>query len=122
MMQSPLLNFNELVQLAQQDPQALEALRQQVCQQLIASARPADQRKLKGLQFKIDMERRRAKSQTIVCTQLYDRMNSSFAQLKALLSHTQAMLPHQSSAQPAPAPTAESTTQHSAHIIPFPTH
>ena len=121
-MSLPLLNFDDLVTLAKHNPQALETVRQQACAQLIASASPAEQRRLKGLQFKIDMERRRARSTSATCMRLSEMMNDSFAQLKGILSQTQSQLP--SSASSASATTASTPVQMPAtdNIFLFPVH
>lgn len=118
---SLLPNFDELVELAKQDPQALEALRQQACEQLIASANPEDQRKLKGLQFKIEMERRRTRSHSATCLRLSEMMSHSFTQLKTLLSQTQDRLPHKTQTLPTPA-VVEESTNYKNNIFPFPSH
>ncbi len=112
-MTQPLLpSFNELVQLAQQDPQALESLRLHACEQLIQAATPEEQRKLRGLQFKIDMERQRSKSTTSICIRLSEKMHTAFTQLKSVLSQAQTMRPVD--------PLVEKNI--SANILPFSTH
>ena len=123
MLQSLLLNFDDLVELAKKDPHALERLRQQTCHQWLALAPTQDRRKLNGLQFKIDMSRQRSQSNTAHCMQLYQQMNESFMQLKTLLSQTQDMLPHDKRAHPTlSTPTTKDDQQKktSADVIHFP--
>ena len=60
--QQDLPDFNTLVKMASEDPEGLEKLRREMAENLINQAPKDTQRKLRGLQFKIDMERRRAKN------------------------------------------------------------
>ncbi|MHA7881557.1 MAG: DUF3135 domain-containing protein [Saccharospirillum sp.] len=67
--------FDTLLQLAQQDPEALEALRQSLMEDLINSAGTSDsKRRLEGLRFKIDMNRRKAKNPLQSCMKLSEMM------------------------------------------------
>lgn len=81
-----LPEFDQLVKLAQEDPQALENLRQTLCQNLIAQAPESYQHRLRGLQFKIDMERRKAKTPMAACIKLSSMMQDSFHQLRSALN------------------------------------
>ena len=84
-----LPEFDEMVRMAQEDPEALEQLRQEMCEDVITSAPQEYQRKLRGLQFKIDMERRRAKTPMASCIRLSQMMHESFSQLREALNHMQ---------------------------------
>lgn len=84
-----LPSFEDMVKMAQNDPDALESLRQEMCEAVIQSAPETSQRKLRGLQFKIDMERRRAKTPMASCIRLSQMMHESFAQLREALNDMQ---------------------------------
>lgn len=81
-----LPDFDQLVKLAQEDPEALEALRKKLCEALIQQAPESYQRRLRGLQFKIDMERRRAKTPMAACVKLSKLMQDSFYKLRVALN------------------------------------
>lgn len=97
-----LPDFNELVALSRQDPQALETLRQQLVDQVIDNASPAAQARLRGLQFQIDAQRQLSTSAMGACVRLSRMMNASFTELMNQLN------------QP-----SESPTQSNAKVLPF---
>jgi hypothetical protein len=67
--------FDELKQLANRNPEALEALRQQLIEQTINSAGEDFRRRLRGLQFQIDMERQRASNPLSACLRMSRMMH-----------------------------------------------
>jgi hypothetical protein len=81
-----LPSFDVLREMAQKDPEALERLRVQLCDQLIQDAPPAYRRKLRGLQFRVDMERRRAKSPMAACIAISGMMHDTFDKLRQSLN------------------------------------
>lgn len=81
-----LPSFDVLREMAQRDPEALERLRVQLCDQLIQDAPPAYRRKLRGLQFRVDMERRRAKSPMAACIAISGMMHDTFDKLRQALN------------------------------------
>lgn len=81
-----LPSFDVLKEMAQKDPEALERLRVQLCDQLIQDAPPAYRRKLRGLQFRVDMERRRAKSPMAACIAISGMMHDAFDKLRMALN------------------------------------
>lgn len=81
-----LPSFDVLREMAQKDPDALERLCVQLCDQLIQDAPPAYRRKLRGLQFRVDMERRRAKSPMAACIAISGMMHDSFDKLRQALN------------------------------------
>jgi hypothetical protein len=81
-----LPDFEQLVKLAQEDPEALESLRKNLCEALIQQAPESYQQRLRGLQFKIDMERRRAKTPMAACIKLSSLMQDSFYKLRTALN------------------------------------
>ena len=62
-----LPSFDYLVELAENNPEELDALRGRYNQQLIDAAPDRLKRRLSGLLFKIDMEKRRSKNSTQCC-------------------------------------------------------
>ncbi len=85
-MQQELPDFDTLKQLAENNPRALEELRQQFVNDLIDNA-PADlQRRLRGLQFQIDAQRRIHKTPMAACIKISQMMYDSFSELRYLLN------------------------------------
>jgi len=84
-----LPNFDDLVKLAKTDPEALEAFRQQAIEDLINSAPVPHQRRLRGLQFQVDMERQKAKNPLDSCVRISRMMHDSFAKLRDALNEAQ---------------------------------
>lgn len=85
-MRSTLPEFETLVAMAKTDPAGLEALRVQLCEELIVSAPDATQRRLRGLQFQIDAQRRLAKTPLQACQRISEMMHESFAELRLALN------------------------------------
>lgn len=83
---TPLPDFDELAEMAQQNPDQLEALRLQMIEETISQAEEHKQRKLRGLQFHIDMEIRRAKSPMAACIKISEMMHHSLQNLRASLT------------------------------------
>jgi len=81
-----LPEFDKLREMAQNDPEALERLRVELCDQLIQEAPEKYRRKLRGLQFRVDMERRRAKSPMAACIAISGMMHDSFDRLRQTLN------------------------------------
>jgi Protein of unknown function (DUF3135) len=82
-----LPDFNVLVALARADPRALEVLRERLTDDVIRQAQsPALRRRLRGLKFRIDMERRRARDPLEACVRISAMMHRSFADLRGVLA------------------------------------
>ena len=77
-----LPNFDYLRSLADKNPQELENLRQRYSQQIIESAPEKFKKRLKGLLFQIDMERRRSKNALHACIILSKMMMDSYVNLE----------------------------------------
>ena len=92
-MQQELPDFDTLKAMAEQNPQALEDLRQQFVNDLIANAPPAVQRRLRGLQFQIDAQRRIHKNPLAACIKLSEMMYESFSELRYVLNDVTGMGP-----------------------------
>ena len=67
-------DFDEWRQLAETDPEAFELRRQQVIESLIASAPSKRQQRLRGLQWRVDMERRKASDPLLSCRKVFGMM------------------------------------------------
>ena len=104
-----LPNFDELMKLAQNDPNKLEILRQSWIEDMISNAPDHCQRRLRGLQFQIDMERQIASHPVSSCIRISQMMHEGFANLREILNQR---------------PTSETSqaqkTAPIAAIIPFP--
>lgn len=81
-----LPEFDKLREMAQNNPEQLERLRMELCDQLIQDAPEKYRRKLRGLQFRVDMERRRAKSPMAACIAISGMMHDSFDRLRQTLN------------------------------------
>jgi hypothetical protein len=107
MFEDSLPTFEALLALAKEDPVEFEALRDQLCKQIVDQAPEHISRRLKGLQFKINMERRRSKTALKSCLELSKLMNNSLIELDEALSNPQEFLMKHNST----APQAENTNQ-----------
>ena len=81
-----LPEFDKLREMAQRDLEQLERLRVQLCDQLIQDSPEEFRRKLRGLQFRVDMERRRAKSPMAACIAISGMMHDSFDRMRQVLN------------------------------------
>jgi hypothetical protein len=84
---TPIPEFDQLKEMAQKNPEQLEALRLQLIEETISLADERTQRKLRGLQFHIDMEVRRAKSPIAACVKISEMMHQSLNQLRSMLNN-----------------------------------
>lgn len=107
-LQLRLPSFDEMRLMALEQPQALENLRMLLIAELIASAPESRRRRLEGLAFVIDAERRKARNPMQACIRLSQMMLDSLVELNASLDLRR---PPTSTAQP---PTAT--------VIPFERH
>lgn len=113
-------NFDTLLELAQNKPDELEKLRNELADQIIANASAPIHDRLRGLQFQINAARRSAKNPLAACIRISNMMQQSFDELRDALNHTGSLDPQKPRlpAKPVKAP-ATKTTQ--AEIINFPT-
>jgi hypothetical protein len=75
--------FDVLVDMARNDPQRLEKLRRKLTSSVIAGADTVQKRKrLEGLQFRVDLERRRARSPLAATIKIYEMMCQAVADLQ----------------------------------------
>lgn len=79
-------NFDQLIQMAETHPEALEQFRQREVEALIAQAPKEMQRRLRGLQFQVDCQRKLHSSPLGSCISISKMMHSSVARLQTALS------------------------------------
>jgi polyhydroxyalkanoate synthesis regulator protein len=73
-----LPDFDTLKELATTEPARLDAILEQQIDQLMTRASSDQQRRLRGLQFKIDGQRRLAKNNLDSCIRIANMMRESF--------------------------------------------
>jgi hypothetical protein len=78
--------FDEMMQLAKTDPHTLENIRRVLIEDLITDAPKSCQRRLRGLQFQIDMQHRKAGNPTGACVAISKMMQDSVFRLRATLN------------------------------------
>ena len=81
-------SFDTLLMLAEHDPKQLEKIRRHLSERIIDSAPEYLRPRLRGLQFRIDATRRRAKNPLDACIQLSGMMFESLEELRAALNGT----------------------------------
>ncbi len=110
-MKSRLPAFDVLVEMARNDPEGLETLRRSLTEAVIDAASTEQTRKrLKGLQFRVDMERKRASTPLGATIRISEMMCRSLADL------------HRSMVEPYTGTNSEQTNspQKSALVLGFP--
>ncbi len=123
-------SFDELRKLADSNPEQLEALRQQMIEETINNAPPAFQRRLRGLQFQVDMERRRARNPMDSCIRVSKMMHDHLYQMRQTINgaevDTRSALAGFTSALPSNQAIMEATSvkttinPNSSTVVPFP--
>ena len=93
-------DFDQWQRLAQEDPEAFERQRRQAVDALIAQAPRASRARLRGLQFRIDMERRKAGSALAGAQRLQQMLAEQLQQLSVAFERLATCPQHQS--RPAP--------------------
>ncbi|MGH8671935.1 MAG: DUF3135 domain-containing protein [Burkholderiales bacterium] len=79
-------NFDEWSKLAHQDREEFERRRAALIEDLIRTAPPEYRRRLRGLQFQVDMERRRSSTPLGACVRISAMMWDRFADLRMVLN------------------------------------
>jgi len=80
-------DFDEWMTLAKTNPTQFERRRQAMIEKLIRSRKPESQRRLRGLQFRIDLERRRCRTPIAACVRLNELLMDQFSsQLAPILT------------------------------------
>ncbi len=80
-----MTQFEALATLAQNDPEGFEAERRRLLDEFMQEVPERHHRRLNGLQFRIDMERRRAKTPVSACLRISAMMWESFGKLQTSL-------------------------------------
>ncbi|MFT7652951.1 MAG: hypothetical protein ACI9ON_001296 [Limisphaerales bacterium] len=108
-MKRKLPAFDVLVDMARNDPQRLELLRRRLTANVIKNAATEQKRKrLEGLQFRVDMEREKARSPLAATIKISEMMCHSLADL------------HRSMVTPLALEDESNGPQESATILAFP--
>ena len=106
-MSTRLPAFDILLDMARNDPKGLENLRQDLVERIINGA-PTElaQKRLRGVQFRVDMERERAKTPLSATIRISELMCQSLAELQRRIVATTEIDP--------------GDTNSAAKILPFP--
>ena len=67
-------SFDECMKLAIEDPEAFENYRLEVLKKIMDRARPECQQRMKGIQFRVDMEKRKSRTPMATCIKLNEMM------------------------------------------------
>lgn len=78
-------SFDELVQIAKENPEQLEILRQHKINEIIDAAPENQRRRLRGLQFQVDCYRRIHKNPLASCISISKLMRDSLLELNDVL-------------------------------------
>lgn len=84
-------NFQAWARMAKEEPDLFEEKRQAVLEAFIARAPERNRARLQGLQWRIDMERRRASNPLAACVRIYEMMWESFAGERGLIKALQGL-------------------------------
>jgi len=85
-MKKPLPNFDRMVEMAKNDPQALERLRLQLVRETINEAPEEYRQRLHGLQFQIDGKRLTSKNPMQACLEISRMMHESLMEMKTYIN------------------------------------
>lgn len=85
-MQKDMLSHEQLAKIAKEDPERLEQIRQDLINELIESVPEHRQKRLRGLQFQIDCQRKLHSSPMGACIAISRMMHESLHRLNDLLN------------------------------------
>ena len=85
------MNFDKWMSLASDDPDAFERMRQQVVTEFINNTSTHRRQRLRCLQWRIDMIRKRSKTPMAACQKLYSMMWDSLLEHKEALDNIHAV-------------------------------
>ncbi|WP_126452291.1 DUF3135 domain-containing protein [Sulfuriflexus mobilis] len=103
------MGFDDWCDLASKDPEAFETARDAVIEEFLASIPGNSRKRLRCLQWRIDMIRQRSSNPMAACLDIYSMMWDRLAGEKGMLETMQSM----DSRRPGPSP------QTAAKILPF---
>ncbi|WP_051252693.1 DUF3135 domain-containing protein [Ferrimonas kyonanensis] len=108
-----LPSFDEMMRMAKEEPQALEALRTRAIEHTIATANASNQPQLRALQHRIDVTIARASSPCQSMVQLSSMMHDKLALLNTAFQNPDALRHRQASVTPfRPGPPRNSAANH----------
>lgn len=85
-MKKPLPNFERMVEMAKNDPEALERLRLEMVRDAINDAPEEYRQRLHGLQFQIDGKRLLSKNPMQACIEISKMMHESLTEMKTFIN------------------------------------
>ncbi|MBU2705693.1 DUF3135 domain-containing protein [Zooshikella marina] len=85
-MKVKLPDFDHLMNLARNKPEDLEKLRDQLIENTIQSAPKNSQRRLRGIQFQVDMQIRKSNNPMAACIAVSELMYKSLQELQLSLN------------------------------------
>ncbi len=91
-MSSHLPDFEVLKRMARENPEGLQALRQKLVSEVLDGASPEQRRRLAGLQFRIDVERRRAANPLAATIKLSAMMRDSLLRLQQAVNDPDSLM------------------------------
>lgn len=100
-----LPDFDTLVTLHKEQPEELERIRTELTDAILENTTGESRRRLQGLQFRINMELRRARTPEARVIKISSMMHEAFAELNHVLHH--------------PVETSGANTNREARILPF---
>ena len=86
-MYSDLPDFDTMMAMHRDNPEELERLRAELTGEVLKQAPDEIKRRLKGLQFRINMELRKAKTPQARCIKMSSMMHDAFSELNHRLNH-----------------------------------
>lgn len=87
-----LPDFDTLMELAEKDPAAFDQLKAEAVEDTISSASADSQRRLRGLQWQVDVELKKAKTPMEGCVKVSEMMHDSLWELRMVLENHDAGL------------------------------
>lgn len=82
-----LPDFDTLMELAQNDPEAFDRLKAEAVEQTISEANEFSQRRLRGLQWQIDVTVKKAKTPMEGCVKVSEMMHDKLWELRMALQN-----------------------------------
>ena len=80
-------DVDTLMEIAKNDPDALDRIKQEAVDDLINSAAEKDQQRLRGLQWQVDMELKKSKNPMEGCIKVSEMMHEKLWELRAALQN-----------------------------------
>lgn len=105
------IDFDEWANLASNDPEGFEQRRQNHIEQFFERIPISKQRRLRGLQFRIDMERKKARTPLGACIKLSSMMWDAVTGDNGLVSTVKLLIEPKLSAVPISKPMQQATAQ-----------